>query len=142
MGKTKNRSRSNSSNYPDFLGRSPQKRSKRSRDKNRKRRHERKYSPSSSSKSSSDLHSSEPSQERAETTTEGQKLYQERKKLRKLEEEKTTAAILQGMEGELKLRKVELSDFQNYKRKLVILNIPTDVAKEELNDYFYTVLQS
>lgn len=59
-----------------------------------------------------------------------------------MEEEKSAAAILQGMEGELKLRKVELSDFSNYKRKLVILNIPHDSSKDEIMNYFFTILQT
>ena len=160
MGKNKYRSRSKTdSNLPSSVGRSNQRRSKRSRSredkdktskrkrsrdkKPRKEKHARKYSSSSSNKSSSDIHSSEPSQEKVnEPITEGQRLYQERKRQRRMEEEKTTAAILQGIEGELNLRKVDISDFQNYKRKLVILNIPNDVTKDEINDYFFTVLQS
>lgn len=52
--------------------------------------------------------------------TEGYRLYQERKRQRKLEEEKKAAALIEGMEGGLKLRKVDLVDFPNYKRKLVV----------------------
>lgn len=59
-----------------------------------------------------------------------------------MEEEKKTSAILDGIEGELKLRKVSLEDFQNYKRKLVVLNIPVDASKDDIMNYFFTILQS
>jgi hypothetical protein len=36
----------------------------------------------------------------------------------------------EGMEGGLKLRKVDLKDFPNYKRKLVVSNIPLDVTED------------
>lgn len=72
--------------------------------------------------------------------TAGYKLYQERKKQRKIEEQKRAAALLEGMEGGSKVRRVELKDFPNYKRKLVVQNIPTETTDEEIMNYFYTVL--
>lgn len=46
------------------------------------------------------------------------------------------------MEGGLKLRKVDLKDFPNYKRKLVVQNIPLEVPEEEIMNYFFTVLSA
>ncbi len=51
-------------------------------------------------------------------------MYKEMKRQKKLEEEARAAALLEGMkegEGEgLKLRKVDLKEFPNFKRKLVV----------------------
>jgi hypothetical protein len=44
------------------------------------------------------------------------------------------------MEGGLKLRKVDIKDFPNYKRKLVVQNIPLDAKEDEVMNYFYTIL--
>jgi len=44
------------------------------------------------------------------------------------------------MEGELKLRKVEIKDFPHPKRKLVVQNIPMDASEDEVMNYFYTIL--
>lgn len=74
--------------------------------------------------------------------TEGYRLYMEKKKLKRVEEKKKAAALSEGMEGGLKLRKVDLKDFPNYKRKLVVSNIPLDVTEEEIMNYFFTVLSS
>jgi hypothetical protein len=52
--------------------------------------------------------------------TEGYRLYLEKKRQRRLEEKMRAAAYSEGMEGNLKLRKVELKDFPNHKRKLVV----------------------
>ena len=49
---------------------------------------------------------------------------------------------MEGTDGGLKLRKVELKDFPNYKRKLVVQNIPMEVSEDEVMNYFYTVLSS
>ena len=46
------------------------------------------------------------------------------------------------MEGGLKLRKVDLKDFPNYKRKLVVQNIPLEFTEEQIMNYFFTVLSS
>ena len=42
----------------------------------------------------------------------------------------------------MKLRKVDINDFPNYKRKLVVLNIPLDVEEEEVMNYFFTILNT
>ena len=46
------------------------------------------------------------------------------------------------MEGGLRLRKVDLADFPNYKRKLVVQNVPPDASEKEIMNYFFTVLSS
>ena len=46
------------------------------------------------------------------------------------------------MEGGLKLRKVDLKDFPNHKRKLVVQNIPLEYTEEQIMNYFFTVLSS
>lgn len=40
----------------------------------------------------------------------------------------------------MKLRKVELKDFPNFKRKLVVQNVPFDQSEEEIMNYFFTIL--
>jgi hypothetical protein len=50
----------------------------------------------------------------------------ERRKKKRLEEKKRASQLNEGMEGGLKLRKVELKDFPNHKRKLVVQNIPLE----------------
>jgi len=72
--------------------------------------------------------------------TDGYNLYKERKKQRRIDEEKKAAALLDGMEGGLKIRKIEMKDFPNYKRKLVVQNIPMDSPEDEIMNYFYTIL--
>ena len=47
-----------------------------------------------------------------------------------------------GMEGGLKLRKVDIKDFPNYKRKLVVQNIPLEFTEEQIMNYFFTVLST
>ena len=42
--------------------------------------------------------------------------------------------------NKLKIRKVELKDFPNYKKLLVIQNIPLDTSEDEIEQYFYTIL--
>ena len=42
--------------------------------------------------------------------------------------------------NKLKIRKVEIKDFPNYKKLLVVQNIPLDISEEEIEQYFYTVL--
>lgn len=39
-----------------------------------------------------------------------------------------------------KIRKMELKDFPNYKRKLVVQNIPTELKEDEVMNYFFTIL--
>ena len=51
---------------------------------------------------------------------EGYEMYKKLKRQRKEEAEKRAAAILEGIGSEMKLRKVSLDDFPNYKRKLVV----------------------
>mmetsp|Transcript_33135 Transcript_33135/g.32263 ORF Transcript_33135/g.32263 Transcript_33135/m.32263 type:complete len:182 (+) Transcript_33135:93-638(+) len=43
-------------------------------------------------------------------------------------------------EVEKAFRKIDLNDFPHYKRKLVIQNIPIDQSREEIMNYFYTIL--
>lgn len=75
--------------------------------------------------------------------TEGYRIYLEKKRLKRLEEKKRAAAALsEGMEGGLKLRRVELKDFPNYKRKLVVQGIPLEFSDEDIMNYFFTVLSS
>jgi splicing factor U2AF 65 kDa subunit len=74
--------------------------------------------------------------------TEGYRLYLERRKQKRLEEKRRAAALNEGMEGGLKLRKVDLKDFPNYKRKLVVQNIPLEFTEEQIMNYFFTVLSS
>lgn len=57
-----------------------------------------------------------------------------------MEEKKKAAALSEGMEGGLNLRKVDLKDFPNYKRKLVVSNIPLEVSEEDIMNYFFSVL--
>ena len=45
-------------------------------------------------------------------------------------------------EREIIIRKLDLKDFPNYKRKLVVQNIPIEVTEEEIMNYFYTVLSA
>jgi hypothetical protein len=59
--------------------------------------------------------------------TDGYRLYKEMKIKKKLEEQKKAAALLEGIDkavettdGLTKIRKMELKDFPNYKRKLVV----------------------
>lgn len=40
----------------------------------------------------------------------------------------------------LEKRKVDLKEFPNYKKKLVILYIPLEVAEDEISQFFYTIL--
>ena len=117
------------------IGRSGHRHShKQSRDKHSSHQQRRKHVSESSSESS-DL---EPEEEKLEVT-EGYRLYQERKQQRRLEEQSKAAAL---MDGGLNLRKIDFKDFPNYKRKLVVQNIPKEVSEEEITNYFYTVLSS
>lgn len=47
-------------------------------------------------------------------------MYLEKRRKKRLDEKKRAVALSEGMEGGLKLRKVELKDFPSYKRKLVV----------------------
>ena len=40
----------------------------------------------------------------------------------------------------LEPRKVDLKDFPNSKKKLVVQNIPLDVSEQEINQFFFTIL--
>lgn len=66
----------------------------------------------------------------------------ERRKKKRLEEKKRASKLNEGMEGGLKLRKVELKDFPNHKRKLVVQNIPLEYTEEQIMNYFFTVLST
>ncbi len=57
-------------------------------------------------------------------------MYLERKKQKRLEEKKKAAAMSEGMEGGLKVRKVDIKEFPNYKRKLVVSNIPLEYTED------------
>lgn len=45
-------------------------------------------------------------------------------------------------EREITIRKLDLKDFPNYKRKLIVQNIPIEVTDDEIMNYFYTVLST
>lgn len=87
-------------------------------------------SSSSSSSDSDDYREKNANNEAVIEVTEGYRLYLERKKQKRLDEKKRAAALSEGMEGGLKVRKVEIKDFPNYKRKLVVQNIPLEYTEE------------
>ena len=55
-------------------------------------------------------------------------------------EEKAKQRLEFKVKNKLEIRKVELKDFPNQKKKLVVQNIPLDVEEKEINQYFFTIL--
>lgn len=57
-----------------------------------------------------------------------------------MEAERIAAAKLQGIDVVSKPRKVSFEDFPNFKRKLVVQNIPLSQSEEDIMQYFFGIL--
>ena len=76
--------------------------------------------------------------EYTETYLEYKKQQEERIKARKLKQEKTKQ--MQHQTSLLEIRPVTLKDFPNYKKLLIISNIPFEVTNSEVEAFFYTLI--
>lgn len=59
-----------------------------------------------------------------------------------MEAEKIAAAKLKGIDVVAEPRKVSFEDFPNFKRKLVVQNIPLSQAESEIMQFFFNILKS
>ena len=57
-----------------------------------------------------------------------------------LEKERRAAAQLEGIDVQAKPRKITLEDFPNWKRKIVVQNIPLSESNSDIMAYFYSIL--
>ena len=57
-----------------------------------------------------------------------------------MEIERRAAAKLEGINVDSKPRKVTFDDFPNFKRKLVVQNIPLSQTEEEITNHFFLIL--
>ena len=57
-----------------------------------------------------------------------------------MEIERRAAAKLEGINVDSKPRKVTFDDFPNFKRKLVVQNIPLSQSEQDITNYFFQIL--
>ena len=76
----------------------------------------------------------------AKQRNEVYELYKKKKREKQLEAEKIAAAKLQGIDVHSKPRKVSFEDFPNFKRKLVVQNIPLSQSESDIMQFFFGIL--
>ena len=77
---------------------------------------------------------------KSKETNAAYELYKKQKREKMLERERRAQAKLEGIDVAAKPRKISLDDFPNWKRKIVVQNIPLSQSTQEIMAYFYSIL--